>query len=135
MPISFRRYKHKATKFINDNYSNEMNHDLKMYLDMPEFRPFFDQSVERINAGRDEDNEIKSTIRHLAQSTIDTAFEVAEERRGGGGASSSARSSPSSSASSSDNELLHSTTDELQPQDVNLFKGNGIHHHYHYFFH
>ena len=127
MPISFRRYKQKATKFINDNYSNEMNHDLKMYLDMPEFRPFFDQSVERINAGRDKD-EIKSTIRHLAQSTIDTAFEVAEERRGGGGASSK--------ASSSDNESLsHSTTDELQPQDVNLFKGNGIHHHYHYFFH
>ena len=125
MPISFKTYQKKATKFINDHYSNEMNHDLKMYLGMSEFRPFFEQSIERINGGRDEDNEIETTIRHLAESTLDTAFEVAEERRGGGG----------ESASSSDNELSHSTTDELQPQDVNLFKGNGIHHHYHYFFH
>ena len=84
MPISFRRYKKKATKYIDDHYrgtgQGTLNHDLKMYLDMPEFRPLFDQSVQRINRGEDEDNEIENMIRELARSTLTTAREVAQER-------------------------------------------------------
>ena len=58
-----------------------------MYLEMPEFKPLFDQSVERINRGANEDAEIETMIRELARSTLTTAIEVAEERGGGGSGS------------------------------------------------
>ena len=142
MPISLRRWKQKATKYINDHFRGTgvgtLNHDLKMYLEMPEFRPLFDQSVERINRGANEDAEIETMIRELARSTLTTAIEVAEERGGGGGGGGSGGGGGGGGGGGSESgseSLSPSTTNELQPHDVNVFKGNGIHYHYHYFFH
>ena len=149
MPISLRRWKKKATQYINDHFratgEGTLNHDLKMYLELPEFQPLFDGSVARINGGANEDEEIKTMIRELARSTLTTAIEVAEERGGGGSRSSSSSSSssrstplhygvPSSSRPNSKSkpkntiQYVDDTVTHHDSDDEHL--GNGIHHHY-----
>ena len=63
MPISLRRWKQKATQYINDHFratgEGTLNHDLKMYLQLPEFQSLFDGSVARINGGRMKTKKLK----------------------------------------------------------------------------
>ena len=84
MPISLRRWKQKATKYINEKFratgQGTLNHDLNMYLELSEFEPLFDGSVERINRGANEAQEIETVIRELARQTLSTAMAVGEER-------------------------------------------------------
>ena len=97
MPISLRRWKQKATKYINEKFratgEGTLNHDLKLYLEFSEFKPLFDGSVERINRGANEDKEIETLIRELARQTLSTAIAV-DEGRNGGSSSSSSSSAP-----------------------------------------
>ena len=125
MTITFKRWKQKATRYINDHYSGELNHDLKMYLEQPDFRPVFDQSIGNINRGANEDEEIASFIRNLAREALTTALQMGEEQ----GIERSYE--PAAAVHVSASDIPVSTTDIFQPTD--LFKrGTGIHHHYYY---
>jgi hypothetical protein len=62
---------------------------LKIYLNLSEFKPLFDASVERINRGANEIKEKETLIRELAQQTLSTAMEIGEEKYGGSSSSSS----------------------------------------------
>jgi len=119
MPISLRRWKQKAVRYIDSHYratgEGTLNHDLKMYLDMTELKPLLDASVARINRGANEDQEIETIIRELAQTTLDSVSEALEERGVEG-----LHTQPRYEASN---------THHLQPSDV-FSQGLGIHHHY-----
>jgi hypothetical protein len=71
MPITLRRWKEKATKYINAKFKKtgegSLNYDLKVYLEEPAFQPFLNSSVERINHGADENEEIDKAIKHMAR--------------------------------------------------------------------
>ena len=124
MPISLRRWKQKATKYINEHFKatgeGTLNHDLKMYLEFPEFKPLFDESVARINGGVNEDEEIENMIRQLARNTLTSVMEVAEERR----------PRPKKVV---ERHYVDDSMGSHEDEDEHL-GGKGITHHYHYYY-
>ena len=142
MPISLRRWKQKATQYINEKFratgEGTLNHDLKVYLELSEFKPLFEGSVERINHGADEDKEIEAIIRELARQTLSTAMEVGAERYGDSRSSSSSSSEPrvsygfSSSPRAQPSAPAAPNTIQYADDTMHL-GGNGIHHHYYYY--
>ena len=148
MPISLRRWKQKATKYINEKFKKtgegSLNYDLKVYLEEPSFLPHFNASVERINHGADENEEIEKVIKEMARRYLDVIKEAMEE--GGGGSSSSSSSSsslerpkkvpygisskPEKMSFMPHNRYIDDTTHESDNEHLG---GNGIIHHHHYY--
>jgi hypothetical protein len=144
MPITLRRWKEKATKYINAKFKKtgegSLNYDLKVYLEEPAFLPFLNSSVERINHGADENEEIDKAIKHMARQYLTVIKEAMEEEDG-----NSSSSSGSSSSSTRPRRVPYgiSSSPRAQPEvlpanilhyaDDTMHMGeNGIHHHYYY---
>jgi hypothetical protein len=75
-----------------------LNYDLKVYLEEPAFQPFLNSSVERINHGADENEEIDKAIKHMARQYLAVIKEAMEEEDGNSSSSSGSSSSSSSSS-------------------------------------
>jgi hypothetical protein len=148
MPITLRRWKEKATKYINAKFKKtgegSLNYDLKVYLEEPAFQPFLNSSVERINHGADENEEIDKAIKHMARQYLAVIKEAMEEEDGNS-SSSSGSSSSSSSSSTRPRRVPYgiSLSPRAQPEvlpanilhyadDTMHMGGHGIHHHYYY---
>ena len=148
MPITLRRWKEKATKYINAKFKKtgegSLNYDLKVYLEEPAFLPFLNSSVERINHGADENEEIDKAIKHMARQYLAVIKEAMEEEDGNS-SSSSGSSSSSSSSSTRPRRVPYgiSSSPRAQPEvlpanilhyadDTMHMGGYGIHHHYYY---
>ena len=148
MPITLRRWKEKATKYINAKFKKtgegSLNYDLKVYLEEPAFLPFLNSSVERINHGADENEEIDKAIKHMARQYLAVIKEAMEEEDGNSSSSSGSSSSSSSSStrprrvpygiSSSPRAQLEALPANIlhYADDTMHMGGNGIHHHYYY---
>ena len=146
MPITLRRWKEKATKYINAKFKKtgegSLNYDLKVYLEEPAFQPFLNSSVERINHGADENEEIDKAIKHMARQYLAVIKEAMEEEDGNSSSSSGSSSSSSSSRprhvpygiSSSPREQPAATPANIlhYADDTMHMGGHGIHHHYYY---
>ena len=143
MPITLRRWKEKATKYINAKFKKtgegSLNYDLKVYLEEPAFQPFLNSSVERINHGADENEEIDIAIKHMARQYLAVIKEAMEEEDGNSSSSSSSSSSPSFARvsyglSSSPREQPAATPANIlyYADDTMHMGGHGIHHHYYY---
>ena len=146
MPISLRRWKEKATKYINAKFKKtgegSLNYDLKVYLEEPAFQPFLNSSVERINHGADENEEIDKAIKHMARQYLAVIKEAMEEEDG----NSSSSSGSSSGCSTRPRRVSYglSSSPREQPEalpvqnilhyadDTMHMGGHGIHHHYYY---
>ena len=149
MPITLRRWKEKATKYINAKFKKtgegSLNYDLKVYLEEPAFQPFLNSSVERINHGADENEEIDKSIKHMARQYLAVIKEAMEEEDGNSSSTSSSSSSSSSSPSFARLSYGLSSSPRSQPtapqapntlhyaDDTMHMGGNGIHHHYYYY--
>ena len=140
--ITLKRWKEKATQYINAKFKKKgegsLNYDLKVYLAEPSFQPVFHASVERINHGANENEEIEKVIQDMARKYLAVIKEAMEE--GGGGLSSSSssssssarpqrvpyglRQSPSAQPAPAPPNAIHSADDTI---------GNGIIHHHHYY--
>ena len=141
MPITLKIWKEKATQYINAKFKKtgegSLNYDLKVYLAEPSFQPVFHASVERINHGANENEEIEKVIQDMARKYLAVIREAMKE--GGGGSSSSSSSSSSSARPQRVSYGLRQSPSAQPPAPTNAIYyaddtiGNGIIHHHHYY--